>query len=138
MQQRVVTGGFIFKNGKFLIVKRAENDTFYPNYWEIPGGKVEYGEEPDNGALRELEEEVGLKVKLISPISVINYGDLVKDIQYIQINYLCKIEGEQEVKLSEEHSGYKWVTFSELENYNMHPDMKKAILNIESHLLLKR
>lgn len=138
MQQRVVTGGFIFKDGKFLIVKRAENDTFFAGFWEIPGGKVEYGEEPDTGALRELEEEVGLKVKLISPISVINYGELVRDIQYIQINYLCELADHQEVKLSGEHSDYKWVTFSELENYQMHPDMKKAILNIESHLLLKQ
>lgn len=36
--------------------------------WEIPGGMVDDGEDPQNAAIRELEEETGLEVESISPL----------------------------------------------------------------------
>lgn len=54
------------KEGRFLLGQRAA-DTFYPGYWEFPGGKVEPGETPYQALCRELREELAIEVLAASP-----------------------------------------------------------------------
>ena len=51
---------------EFLLGQRAPG-TFYPGYWEFPGGKVEPGETPHDALLRELHEELGIGVSRADP-----------------------------------------------------------------------
>ena len=44
-------------DGSFLLGQRAPG-TFYPGYWEFPGGKVEPGEDARAALIRELDEEL--------------------------------------------------------------------------------
>ncbi len=46
----------------FLLTRRAANLRRHAAQWALPGGRLDAGESPAEGALRELEEEVGLKV----------------------------------------------------------------------------
>jgi 8-oxo-dGTP diphosphatase len=54
------------ENGTVLLGQRAPG-TFYPGYWEFPGGKVEAGETPRDALVRELQEELGIEVLEATP-----------------------------------------------------------------------
>lgn len=62
-----VAAAVIFRaDGQFLLGQRGPG-TFYPGYWEFPGGKVEAGETPRDALIRELREELGIEVLEASP-----------------------------------------------------------------------
>ncbi len=68
------------RSGELLVVRRAH----YPAYneWALPGGFLESGETPQEGCLRELEEETALKGKIESLIGAYHraskmYGSLI-------------------------------------------------------------
>ena len=95
---------FLYELGKLLIIKRAAFDSS-PNLWEIPGGRLELGESLVEGVSREVQEETGLTITPLYPltsISRISRRDPFR--QIIRIAYLGVIDSNnQTVRLSNEH-----------------------------------
>lgn len=58
-----VVCGIIWKEGKVFIARRKPGKSL-AGFWEFPGGKLEEGEEPEAALVRELEEELGMQVKI--------------------------------------------------------------------------
>ena len=75
MQPRVGVGVFIMKNGKFLMGQRRGSHG--EGSWSIPGGHLEFGETPEQTAIRETQEETGLTIENVRFAAVTN--DLFKD-----------------------------------------------------------
>ncbi len=134
----IVTTAFI-KNGqgKFLFVKRADDDNFLPGYWEMPGGKTDFGEELKVAVAREIKEEVGLDIIPKYLITTRNYlHESNPHRQYVEAFYLgLKEDPNQEVTLSIEHSDYKWVTFDEAKKMHTTPYILAVLDEIASHPL---
>lgn len=63
----------IKKSGKVFIQKRAQSGLM-AGLWEFPGGKVEEGETPESALLREIQEEMGVKVKNLRPFLNIQHA----------------------------------------------------------------
>lgn len=114
MKTRIVLTGILRDNDLFLAVKRSENDTKFPGAWEFPGGHLESGEDLKKGLARELREEIGFENDF-EPI-ITHYTDEVKEkngelIHDLEIDFIINVKKDEfEVKLSEEHSDYGWVT----------------------------
>ena len=51
--------------GEILLGKRDKKPIFYSGYWGLPGGMIEYGERIEKAAKREIEEELGIEIKII-------------------------------------------------------------------------
>lgn len=86
---RVAAKAFIINKGKLFTIKRAEDDVQSPGIWEIPGGRLDFGEDPILGLMREIREETERYVNVIYPISVRHFTR--KDGQVItMLIFLCK------------------------------------------------
>ena len=114
MKTRIVLTGILKDNDLLLLVKRNESDDLYPGAWEFPGGHLEEGETLRDGLKRELEEEIGL-IDEFDPI-VTHYSDEVKEkngelVHDLEIDFIINVDSSKvNVKLSDEHCDYKWVT----------------------------
>lgn len=106
----------IHEDGDILVMQRDLNKATYPGYYEASaGGAVLKGESFYDGALRELEEETGIKAKELTQI----YSAMSDDSIYK--GYVCKTNiKKDDITLQEgETIAYKWLSKEQfLEVYN--------------------
>lgn len=78
LPKRVASSALILENniGQALIVKAS-----YKSYWTFPGGIIEPGETPQEGAIRETGEEVGIAIDphTVSFVAVVNRKSAIAD-----------------------------------------------------------
>ncbi|HCU70967.1 MAG TPA: hypothetical protein DIC35_04460 [Candidatus Moranbacteria bacterium] len=126
----VATGAIIenSKTGKILLLKRSEKKDYSPGIWEYITGRLRQFEEPQEGLRREIMEEAGIDVEIIKPISIYHFfrGEQVAENELVGIMYWCKTDSE-EIKVSEEHSDFRWVTPGEALEMVKKPSMQEDI-----------
>ena len=76
-QPNLTVDTIIVHKDKILMVKR-KNDPF-KDWWALPGGFVEYGEEPHLSAVRETKEETNLDITIINKNQPFVYGKSDRD-----------------------------------------------------------
>lgn len=104
---------------KLLILKRVA-DTYLGNRWDIPGGTLEDGEDPAEGARREMFEETGIRIGKPSLFFHYSNVDEGKDKQFITLVFLAELGSEPEkIALNpREHSEYAWVRLEDIRRYD--------------------
>ncbi len=65
MKRLDVVAGILWQEGRYLAVRRPEGARM-AGYWEFPGGQIEPGEEPSQALQRELREELGIEIVVVS------------------------------------------------------------------------
>ncbi|MCA9379778.1 NUDIX domain-containing protein [Candidatus Dojkabacteria bacterium] len=107
--------------GKILIIKR-DKELIYIEKWDVPGGKLDNDETLIEALTREIKEEVGLELhKIICTLTSSKFeGKLSGNLTIYRNIYLCRADGE--IKLSSEHSEYKWVSPGDLTNFEFGED----------------
>ena len=60
----IVVKAVVFKGNKVLILRRASYQKWNACEWDMPGGRLEEGEDPKKAIHREVFEEAGIKIKL--------------------------------------------------------------------------
>ena len=128
--QKIVVGAVIFDKDKILALQRSKNEEFLPNLWELPGGKVEFGESVDSALHREVKEETGLSVNITGPVSTFHYITEKPDQKKhtVQISFITDRSCRSKVITSEEHDSYAWISKEQVENYKFSEETRKVIL----------
>ncbi len=104
---RVGVGVIIKKEGKVLLGKRK--GAHGEGRWSFPGGYLEFGENHFDCALREIEEEVGIKVKNLKEFDFTNDFFEKENKHYITIFISADYEsGEVELKEPNKCEGWEW------------------------------
>lgn len=107
MKAGIAVKAIIRKDGKILVVKRAENDGHRAGTWETVGGGMDENETPHEALKREIMEECGLDVEIIEPLNVFSFNKDDGEFK-VGITFVCDWVGG-EVALSEEHSEHEWI-----------------------------
>ncbi len=81
------------QQGRLLLVQRAIEP--YKNYWDIPGGFLEPGEDPETGAIREMEEETGLQIKLVELLGIFMDTYNSSEEHTLNLCYVAEVVGGQ-------------------------------------------
>ena len=91
-----VVAKVILVNSNHEIAMAKVKRGFFTGHWTLPGGFVDYAEHPVEGAVREVKEELGLKVN-IDPNDIIQIAERIftsEGIQFLSFTYKCKVDGE--------------------------------------------
>jgi 8-oxo-dGTP diphosphatase len=65
----LVAAAIVIEHGRVLLSQRKRG-THLEGVWELPGGKVEDGEDPKEALAREMEEELGIQVDVLDIVDV--------------------------------------------------------------------
>ena len=95
--------------------------------WEFPGGKIEAGELPVEAAVRELAEEVGLKVGSESLVNFKTYPYSYPDRRVVLHAHLLPISSENKYLDGINKAGWRSFDFSRSEVSNI-PEANKLII----------
>lgn len=106
------------QKNKILILKMHKNSE---TFWELPGGRIQFGETPEQGLRRELVEETG-----ITQINDLCHLDLYLSSYRVQTNFnisagvlfslYAGVTSTDNVTLSGDHIDFAWVTEDEVIN----------------------
>jgi 8-oxo-dGTP diphosphatase len=115
-------------DGRVLIAQRPEGKAM-AGLWELPGGKIEDGERPEQTLIRELKEELGITVSedCLAPLTFASHR--YPDFQLLMPLYVCRRwEG---TVTGREAQGLAWVKPNRLRDYKMPPADEPLV----SHLM---
>lgn len=133
----LVVRTIVINDGKILLIQRSKDDKHNTLKWEIPGGKLDKGQDLMKAAERELIEEVGIFATPVKPLvffdSDIGGNTKYKDIPYIRLAALYVSESRK-VRVSKEHEDFKWVTFEKALKLDLTEFTRKALLAWEADI----
>lgn len=132
MKNKIIVHAIIKHNNKYLVTKRSKNENVYKEYWDIPGGLANLGETPREALIREVKEEVNLKIKPVKIIHEDSNLDKEKNMIFIRLVYLTNVEDDfNNIKLDpSEHTEYKLITnIKELKDEKIVPFLKEILTN---------
>ena len=130
--QKVAVAGALFnEEGSVLIVQRSQKETYLPGYWELPGGKVNFGEDPKEALIREFIEETGLSTKAVTPVRVFHYVTKEGTLQTVEIVFLLVLSknSKKDIVLSGAHNSHVFIGSDDLDNYlGNNPEVRQNVV----------
>jgi 8-oxo-dGTP diphosphatase len=116
-------GGVVMRDGQVAVVHRPRYDD-----WTLPKGKLDSGESFEEAALREVEEETGLRGILVRelPATMYDAGGRPKVVRY----WLMEVEHEGSFVPNDETDQLRWVTPGEalrLLTYDRDRDLVRSL-----------
>lgn len=116
MKQHVSTRAIIRKEGKTLLLRRANGREAILSKYELPGGKIEYSEQPEDALKRWIKDSTGLSTQTMQLFDVLTYIDRDdSDTQYVFILYLVSLASSgSKLRLNQRYDRYIWEKMSDL------------------------
>jgi len=108
--RRLVVAAALLRDGHLLAARRSAPPEL-AGRWELPGGKVEPGEAPEDALVRELREELGVDAEPVARIP----GEWPLRAPYVLWVWTVRLpDGSAEPKPLQDHDELRWLTPAEI------------------------
>lgn len=116
MKQTLHVRAIIKQGEKILLLRRAGGNPLYSGLFELPGGKVGFGEDPKAALLREVSEEIGREVEDLQIYDVHSDVDgLDSQHHYVVLSFWVTLRPDTQIALSGEHDKSVWKALPEIQ-----------------------
>ncbi len=122
MKRIFSAGGIVVRDGKVLVTQHSKHKG-----WDFPKGHIETGESKEQAAVREVEEETGVKAQIIEKVGQTEYfyyEDKQKVLKTV-VFFLMKFLEQGEATTAFEVSGMEWLDPDEVEEKLTFKDTKE-------------
>lgn len=131
MRQIINARAVIKQEQKILLLRRAQGNPLYVGLYELPGGKVEFGEDPKASLQREIFEETDVEVDTMQLFDVYSYLDTHDEQkQYILLIFIATLMPGKKINPQREHNKYSWKKMSDIQLSEI-TDITRVALQIE-------
>lgn len=106
------------KKGFLYVQKRGENMEIAPGVWDqSAGGHIDSKEKPEEAALRELKEELGIKLDSLNFVTSYSFEEEQDGKVLYSFDFIFTGQSDEDIHIQkEELSGGKWFSISELKS----------------------
>jgi 8-oxo-dGTP pyrophosphatase MutT (NUDIX family) len=110
----------VIRDGRVILLRNERDE------WELPGGKLELSESPEQCLAREMAEELQLE---IVPESILNSWiyTIVRGVDVLILAYGCLESSQDEAVLSDEHKELRWFLLADVDALRMPEGYKASI-----------
>lgn len=128
--------GILIKNNQILLIKKSRGP--HKGKWDLPGGSIEFGEDPYETLKREFDEETGIhelegrirtaiSYTLIYPfkedeLEELHHIGIIYDVELTSNQYELKTDGDGEDSL-----GACWIHIDEIDNIETTPFVRGVL-----------
>lgn len=115
MKQIISVRAIVKRGDKTLLLKRSSGRESILGMYELPGGRLEYGEQPEDSLRRHLDSEAGVSIQVMQLLDAVTYVDRDdRHVQYTIILYLVSIGSlNVDVSSSKKYNHYDWIRLSD-------------------------
>jgi len=123
-----VSNIFVNEQGYLLLMKRSDDCASFPGHWGLVGGYIDSGETPEEAAIREAKEEIGVDIEVLKFLGRYHntpsphYGNCISLPHYSKI-----IAGTPHAAQPEECSDVKWFSPEEIREMDLAYDHNKIL-----------
>lgn len=125
-----VVAAIIWESGRILATQRGHGE--FAGGWEFPGGKIERGETPEQAVVREIHEELEVRIAVDSLVTVVDYD--YSTFHLHMYCFLCHVvDGQLELH---EHKAARWLDGESIDSVDWLPADEGVIREIKAQGIL--
>ena len=103
-----VVAAIIHKDGKIFATQRGYGA--YKDYWELPGGKIEAGETPEQALIREIKEELATTIQPEQFLMTVEYD--YPEFHLSMDCFICLSKANLSSSNTNPLAGFRWNIFA--------------------------
>lgn len=130
MKQRIRVVGIIKNEEGVLIFKRNRGRSESPVFWELPTGKIKFGEQPEEAMARSLNEYTGLSATSVKLKDVVTFMAPEGSSQLSNLYIVYELSAEGDINPDQRYSAYKYVKNFDQANITL-DEASMSVIEIE-------
>jgi mutator protein MutT len=128
-----VAAAIMNDKNEVILTQRSLQRDHHPGEWEISTGRLMQGESFEQALEREVQEELGISLRMVAPLSTFHFYRGPEKVEHIGINYLCKISAGVPKVDGVEEVAWKWVHLPHAISLVKDESIRRALIDAETY-----